>query len=143
MAQLNLSPDPVVLGAQAAIFLANMFVVKKLILDPYLSVRSKREASTGGSQEEAQKLATDAQALEWKITERMRAAHKEASTTREKIKSAALAKRSEILAHADAEAKKDQAKIQQDIAANLKEELSRKDATIKDIAASFVAEVTH
>ena len=100
MSQLNLTPDPIVLGAQAAIFLANMFVVKKLILTPYLSVRSRREASTGGNQDVALKLTTDAQALETKITERMRAAHKEAASAREAIKQEAVAKRAAILSTA-------------------------------------------
>ena len=142
MAQLNLSPDPIVLGAQAAIFLANMFVVKKLILEPYLSVRSRREASTGGSQDEAQKLAAEAEALEVKITERMRATHKEAASVREAIKSDALSKRATILSHAEVEAKKDQAKIESDIEANLKEERARQEETINRIADSFFAQVT-
>ena len=142
MAQLNLSPDPIVLGAQAAIFLANMFVVKKLILEPYLSVRSRREASTGGSQDEAQKLATEAEALEMKITERMRATHKEAASVREAIKSDALSKRAMILSHSEVEAKKDQAKIESAVEANLKEERARQDETINRIADSFFAQVT-
>jgi F0F1-type ATP synthase membrane subunit b/b' len=143
MAQLNLSPDPVVLGAQAAIFLANMLVVKKLILEPYLSVRSRREASTGGSQTEAQSLLNEADALEDKITQRMRAAHKDASIARDKIKNEAMNKRTAILAQADAEAKKEQAKIISEIESNLREERLRKDATIKEIADGFFAEVTH
>lgn len=143
MAQLNLTPDPVVLGAQAAIFLANMFVVKKLILEPYLSVRSRREASTGGSQNEAQTLLNEADALEEKITQRMRAAHKDAAIARDKIKTDAMNKRAGVLAQADAEAKKEQAKIMNEIEANLREERLRKDTTIKEIADGFFAEVTH
>lgn len=143
MSQLNLTPDPIVLGAQAAIFLANMFVVKKLILNPYLSVRSRREASTGGNQDVALKLSADAQALEVKITERMRTAHKEAASVREAIKLDALNKRSALLSAAEATAKQDQKKIESEIAANLNEERARKEETIKTIANSFFAQVTH
>jgi F0F1-type ATP synthase membrane subunit b/b' len=143
MAQLNLTPDPIVIGAQAAIFLANMIVVKKLILEPYLTVRSRREASTGGSQDEAQALLKEADALGDKITSRMRAAHKDAATTRDKIKSDAMTKRAALLAQAETEAKKEQARILSEIETNLKEERSRKDATIKEIAEGFFAQVTH
>ncbi len=143
MAQLNLTPDPVVLGVQAAIFLANMLVVKKLILEPYLSVRSRREASTGGNKSEAQTLLKEADVLEEKITQRMRAAHKDAAVVRDKIKTEALNKRAAILAGVDTEAKKEQAKIIGEIESNLREERLRKDATIKEIADGFFADVTH
>lgn len=143
MSQLNLSPDPIVIGAQAAIFLANMYVVKKLILEPYLSVRTLREARTGGNQDMAQKLSQEAQALESKITERMRAAHKEAATAREAIKNEAMTKRSATLSMADAAAKSEQAQIDAEIAANLNSERAKKEETIKTIADSFFAQAIH
>jgi len=142
MSQLNLKPDPIVLGVQAAIFLANMFVVKKLMLEPYLSVKSRRDAQTGGSQDTAQKLVLEAQTLESKITDRMRVAHKDASQTREAIKKEAWVKRSAILAKAETEAKAEQEKTEAAIAANLKEERSRKDETIRTIAEQFFVQVT-
>ncbi len=143
MSQLNLTPDPVLLGTQALIFLANMFVVKKLILNPYLAVRSRREAATGGSHHEADKLSKDALALEEKITERMRAAHKEATIVREKIKADAMTARAARLSQAETEAKQAQAKMEREIAQNLAEERSRKEVSIKTIADSFFALVTH
>ncbi len=142
MSQLNLKPDVVVIASQAAIFLANMFVIKKLILNPYLSVRAKREASTGGSQHEAQKMAADALGLEAKITDRMRTAHKEAAVSREAIKSEALAKRATKLTKAEADTKASQVAVQNKITANLKEEQSNKETTIKTISQSFFAQVT-
>ena len=142
MSHLNLTPDPVIIATQAAIFLANMFVIKKLILNPYLSVRSRREASTGGNQHEAQKLAQDALGLEAKITERVRAAHKEASTAREVIKSEALSKRAAKLAKAEADTKASQLAVQHQIAANLQEERANKETSIKTIAQSFFSQVT-
>ena len=141
MSQLNLTPDPVVLGAQAAIFLANMFVVKKMILDPYLSVRSRREASTGGSQEAATKLITEAKELEGKITERMREAHRDAATKRERIKTEANLKRANMLKDAEQFCKLEQQKIEKEIAANLEDERARKDETIKNLSQAFFAQV--
>jgi F0F1-type ATP synthase membrane subunit b/b' len=142
MAQLNLTPDPVVIGAQAAIFIANMLVIKKLILEPYLSVRSRREASTGGSQNEAQALLKETDRLGDMITQRMRQAHKDAAMVRDRIKSEALSQRATIIAQADQEAKKEQAKVLSEVEANLREERLRKDASIKDIAQSFFVQVT-
>ena len=141
MSQLNLTPDPVLLGSQAVIFLANMFIVKKLLLEPYLSVRSRREAQTGGSQDAAHKLSEEAKALDAKITERMRAAHKDAAQVRESIKNEANKKRADLLARAESEAKSEQEKIQSAITLNLKEERSRKEETIKSVANEFFAQV--
>jgi F0F1-type ATP synthase membrane subunit b/b' len=141
MSQLNLKPDPIVLGVQAVIFLTNMFIVKKLMLEPYLSIRSRRDAQTGGSQDAAQKLQSEAEALEAKITDRMRTAHKEATVVREGIKKEALDKRAAILAKAESEAKAEQARIESALATNLKEERARQDQSIKTIADQFFAQV--
>ena len=142
MSQLNLTPDPIVLGAQAAIFLTNMFVVKKLILEPYLSVRLRRENATGGNQAVATKLGDEAKALEAKITERMRDAHKEAAAKREQIKTVAGTNRTAILKEAENFCKAEQQKIEKEISANLTEERSKKDETIKSLAQAFFAQVT-
>lgn len=142
MSQLNLKPDPIVLGIQAVIFLVNMLVVKKLMLEPYLAVRSRRDAKTGGSQDVAQKLQSEAQELEARITERMRAAHKEAATVREGIKKEAMEKRSAILAKAESESKTEQAKIEEAISLNLKEERSRQEETVRSVSDQLFAQVT-
>jgi F0F1-type ATP synthase membrane subunit b/b' len=118
-----------------------MFIVKKLMLEPYLSIRSRRDAQTGGSQDAAQKLQSEAEALEAKITDRMRTAHKEATVVREGIKKEALDKRAAILAKAESEAKAEQARIESALATNLKEERARQDQSIKTIADQFFAQV--
>lgn len=141
MSQLNLKPDPIVLGVQAVVFLINLFIVKKLMLEPYLSVRGRRDAQTGGSQDAAHKLQHEAEALESKITERMRAAHKDAAQVREGIKKEALDKRATLLAKADSEAKAEQSRIESAIATNLKEERARQDQSINTIADQFFAQV--
>ena len=56
MAGLNLTPDPTALGTQAVIFLGAVFVVKKLMVEPYLAVQEKRDRSTVGSKAEAADL---------------------------------------------------------------------------------------
>ena len=143
MSQLNLKPDPIVLGVQAVVFLINMVIVKKLMLEPYLSVRLRRDAQTGGSQDAAQKLQREAESLESKITERMRAAHKDAAQVRDVIKKEALEKRAGLLTKAESEAKAEQSRIEAEIAANLKEERARQEQSIRTISDEFFAQVTH
>ena len=60
MSSLNLTPNPSILLVQLGLFLANLFVIKKLILQPYLALRARREAMTTGNAGEAQKLAHEA-----------------------------------------------------------------------------------
>lgn len=140
---LNLSPDITVIGIQAGLFLTNMFVVKKLMLEPYLKLRSAREAKTGGSQGDAIALVNKASELDQIIGEKMRDAHKAAAVVRETIKSAALARRSSIVGVAETSAKKEQQEIQASIAANLKEERSKRDETITKITEELVQQATH
>jgi F0F1-type ATP synthase membrane subunit b/b' len=49
MAGLHLVPNPAVLLVQTGLFVANVIVVKKLMLEPYLRVRAKRFSATEGS----------------------------------------------------------------------------------------------
>ena len=143
MAHLNLTPDPVVLGVQAGIFLANMYIVKKLMLDPYMKLRIARDAKTGGSQHDAQALLDKAADLDRIIGEKMRDAHRAAAQTREKIKSTATAKRAELLSSAETIARKEQHDLHLAINANLQEERSKKEQTIQQISAEFVQLATH
>jgi F0F1-type ATP synthase membrane subunit b/b' len=55
MANLNLLPNPAVLAFQSAVFLANLVVVKKFFLNPYLKIRDRKFAATYGAQEVAQR----------------------------------------------------------------------------------------
>jgi F0F1-type ATP synthase membrane subunit b/b' len=143
MSQLNLKPDPIILGVQAIIFLFNMLVVKKLMLEPYLVIRARRDSQTGGSQDAAQALQAEATALESKITERMRQAHREAAQIRDGIKKEAADRRAALLAKADTEAKAEQSRIETAVASNLREERSRQEQTVKDISDQFFAQLTH
>lgn len=143
MASLNLTPDPVVLGVQAGIFLLNMYVVKKLILDPYMKLRTAQDAKTGGSQNEAQALLDKASEMDRIVGEKMRDAHKSAAAARESIKSTANAKRAELLAHAESKARAEQQEIHRAISSNLQEERAKKEQTIQQITNEFVQLATN
>lgn len=54
MADFNLMPVPKVLIVQVGIFIANTFVVKKLVLDPYRRLKERRKALTERRQQQAQ-----------------------------------------------------------------------------------------
>jgi len=140
---LNLSPDLPVLGIQAGLFLANFFVVKKLMLDPYLALRAKREGMTSGSQDEAKVLLSKAKDMDLQVGERLKSSHKEASQTREKIKSDAMTLRASKLASAELAAKKEQETIHAAIVANLEEERAKKEKSVDEISKELVRMATN
>lgn len=105
MAQLHLIPDPTVLAVQAGIFLVGIAVVKKLMLEPYLSVRSRREALTTGSQADAKKALAEALLVTEKITGQINEASAQARAEKEVIREKAINTRNDILGAANAEAK--------------------------------------
>ena len=67
MSGLNLIPNPTVLAVQTGVFMANIFVIKKLWLDPYMKVYEKRKASTTGSQSDAEKIGKENDKMVTKI----------------------------------------------------------------------------
>ena len=139
---LNLKPDLPIMIIQAGLFLVNMYVVKKLILEPYLLLRSSREKATGGSQLEAQELVAKSSKLDQEVAEKLRDAHKAAAVTREGLKSAAVSKRSEILAAAERAAKKEQQDLRTAIVNNLAEERLKRESNIMAIANDLIAKAT-
>ena len=143
MSQLSLIPNPTVIVVQAGIFLSNMFVVKKLILDPYLKVRAARDQSTGGSQEDAQKIIATSRKLDEAITAKMREAQKIAASTREKIKTEANQNKASIIAAAEDAAKKEQLNVEQAITANLNEERAKKDQIVQTLTTELVKLATN
>ena len=143
MSQLSLVPNPTVIGAQAAIFLANMFVIKKLILAPYLAVREAREKTTGGSHGDAAKLIDEVAKLDQTITAQMRDAQRTVATTREKIKKEANDRRAAIIATAEEAAKQEQHAIEQSIGANLSEERAKKDQIVQLLTAELARLATN
>lgn len=105
MASLNLIPNPPVLAVQAVIFLANVVVVKKLFVEPYLQVKDRRDKITVGSKDDAARFLAEAEQISQRLNERLQSAFDAAKAEREKIRNAAIAKRDALLAAAEAEAK--------------------------------------
>ena len=75
MADFNLMPVPKVLLVQVGIFLANTFVVKKLLLDPYCKLQEHRQSLTQqrqkSSSHELQELNDQWEALQTQRQEKL------------------------------------------------------------------------
>lgn len=133
MASLNLVPNPPVLAVQAVVFLVGLAVVKKLFVEPYLSVRDKREKLTVGNKDEAQKLFQEAERVAQDVTTRISVAVDEAKKARGKTRDAAIAKRQAALAVAEGESKQLIAAVEKQIQQDLAEEKAKVPAIVKSL----------
>jgi F0F1-type ATP synthase membrane subunit b/b' len=105
MASLELKPEPIVVAVQGVIFLASMYSVKKLMLEPFLKLRERRKALTEGRFQEARKIVDEAEQKLSAIRERMREAAMAARSDRDVIVGKAVLARTELIAKAEAEGK--------------------------------------
>lgn len=137
MAQLNLAPVPSVVAVQALVFLVNMVIVRKLFLDPYLRLRARREALTAGSKADANRLLYECDEIARKVQESVDAAAAAAASDRERIKTAAMAKRSEIIGAAETKAKAEF----ESVATRVKEEVSEQRRLLPQVINSLTNEV--
>lgn len=101
MAQLNLVPDPAIVGTQIVVFIVNIAIVKKFFLEPYLALRSTRDALTTGSKAEAARLLYESDQIAKKVEEAVSEAASAAASERDRIKAQAQEKRTEIVKAAE------------------------------------------
>lgn len=137
MAELNLVPNLTVVAVQTGIFITNLVIVKKLIVEPYFMLREKRDAMTSGAQGDAARLLSESEAMARKIEERLQTTSSEASAMREKVRQAAVQKAEEIRKAAETETKSAVAKVTAEIAA----EVSKQRAGIPDAVRKLSEEV--
>lgn len=137
MASLNLIPNPSVLAVQAGVFMANVVVVKKLFVDPYLKVRDARDNATQGSKEEADRLYSKSETLAEEIQQKITQASAEARQTREGIRQDAIAKRRKIMQEAESEARQKVDEVEQ----RIKSELAEQQKRIPEIVGQLTDEV--
>ncbi len=105
MATLELIPKVPVLIVQTAVFLANIVVVKKLFVDPYLKLQDRREAMTIGKQEGATKILGECETISRNVTAKLEAAYAEAAAAREVVRSNTTLKKTQMLKTAATEAR--------------------------------------
>jgi F0F1-type ATP synthase membrane subunit b/b' len=105
MSSLNLVPNPAIMVIEAGIFLANLVVVKKFLLEPYLNVHTQRVKLTKGSQELAEKIDAENVSAIDKIQASVQSAAEEGRKTREIILADAKTTRDSTVDKAGKEAK--------------------------------------
>lgn len=138
MSQLNLKPDPIILGVQALLFFANIGIVKKLILDPYLRLKDARSKATVGGQSEAEHLLTQSKQMQEQIDRRMRETFQQASNAAESIRSTATSKKNALISEAEGQARDAQNKALQDIDAEVKSARVTLEKEVDQIAAKMM-----
>ena len=121
MSSLNLVPNVAVMAAQTGVFVANYYAVKKLLLEPYLTVYDKRRALTVGSREESNSLIKSNLEKELKIKSDLEKAFAEAKVSLQNSLSEANTKKESIIQSADAEVKKFLEGARKELASDLSE----------------------
>lgn len=137
MANLDLIPKLPVLAVQAGIFVANLGIMKKLFMDPYLKVKDAQDGMTYGSQGDAARLLAEAESISDDINQRMIAAMTEAKNAREKVRADALARRQAILEASQNSAKVEIDKVELEIKTQIEAERQR----IPNVIANLSTEV--
>ena len=137
MASLNLVPNPGLLLVQAGIFLANMVVVRKLMVDPYLSLKDRRQALTTGSKEEGEALLRECHQKNEALSQQIAKSRLEASAFRQQ-----QCLEAESEAHAlVAGAKKEASEYAEALRTELRENLRQESEKVPAIVAKLVEEV--
>ena len=134
MATLNLIPNPMVLGAQIGVFYLNFIAVKKLFVEPYLSVRDRRQALTFGSKDEATKALVSCDRISKDIESRYISSATEAKVDREQIREQAQIARQALIIAAEKDAKAEVANVETQIRAELVAEKEKIPGVIKALS---------
>ncbi len=122
MSSLNLVPNPTIMVIQAGLFLANFFVVKKFLLEPYLKVHSERVKLTEGSQQQAEHLQQESSQAVDRIHARLQEVGVETRSLREQTIATARIKRDDLVSRATEEANRVVASMRQELSRELEEQ---------------------
>ena len=107
MADFRLDPVPRVLVVQAMIFLANTWIIKKLMIDPYLQLRAKRLDYTERKKEQANQRLTEVKQQLAELEARRQAKLNELSDLRRQKQTRAQGQREDIIRTARQQAEKE------------------------------------
>jgi F-type H+-transporting ATPase subunit b len=137
MASLELIPKVPVLIAQTGVFLANVFVVKKLFVEPFLAVKDRRDAMTVGSTDHAKKILQEADQLANDITNKVETAYSQASAAREAQRNQALSRKTDLIKAADDEARRHIESIEKQIRQEVEGERQKIPAIVNSLTQEF------
>ena len=141
MSSLNLTPNPTVMVIEAGVFLVNFLVVKKLLLEPYLSVNAKRKQLTEGNQNQAEHLEIENQQSAQKIKSQLGLVADESRALREQAVQNAKSKRDSIVNSASEQASKTIESMRQELSRELASEQARIPALVERLTKEFVQKV--
>jgi F0F1-type ATP synthase membrane subunit b/b' len=137
MATLELIPKVPVLIVQTGVFLANIVVVKKLFVDPYLKLQDRRDAMTIGNQEGATKILSECESITRNVTSKLEDAYAEAAAAREVVRGNTIAKKTQILKAAETEARTYVAAIEKEIQLEVAREKQKIPAIVNSLTQEF------
>jgi F0F1-type ATP synthase membrane subunit b/b' len=141
MSQLNLKPDPVIIGIQAVIFLVNIGIIKKLFLEPYLALKDARDAATIGGQSQADQMLADSKRMQEQIDQRVRETFQRVSKTSEAVRVEAATKKQQLIADAEKHARDLQNAALAEIDAELKTARASIEKEIDQVASAMMTAV--
>ena len=141
MSGLNLVPNPAVLVVQAGVFLANVVVVKKLFLEPYLNVYRKRQGQTVGSREETERVVAENAKLTYDIERRLEEAMLKARKEREEIIAEGETRREKLMLQAEIEAKRIIEESRSELQTNLKGESAKITEQVASLTEAFYQKI--
>ncbi|MES2745042.1 MAG: hypothetical protein V4655_06430 [Bdellovibrionota bacterium] len=141
MSSLNLTPNPTVMIIEAGVFLANFFVVKKLLLEPYLGVSAKRKELTEGNQSQAEHLEIENQKAIQRIQSQLNTVADETRSLRDSTIQKAKVERDSLVHVASDEAARTIESMRKELSAELASERSRIPTLVDQLTREFVAKI--
>ena len=133
--KLNLVPELPVFIGHSILFLANIAVVHKLFVKPYLELKNKRLAVTSGSESQAMMLINTARASALEVDVRLAAAFSETAAFRAEKRANAQLQKSKIVELAESELESEMETFKRE----LKEEIALKRSELS----SIIDKLTH
>ncbi len=118
------------LAIQAVIFLLSLLVIKKLIIDPISGLLRDRTMRIEGTEQEARRLAQEAQGLDAAYQSKLQEARAKAAALRHEARQQALTQEKEILSQGREKAHK----VLEDIRSEIEAERARARAVLREQA---------
>ncbi len=141
MSAFNLTPDPAVMIVQAGVFMTGIVIVNKLYLQPYLKVRTRREALTTGSKAHAEELLEKNKQIAAMIASKASAAQADVAQMREQKIHGATSQKQKIVSGAEQEAKSTIESMRSQIAQEIKSAKAELGGVVKKVADEMYQEV--
>lgn len=134
MSTLSLDPNPILIATHTGLFLANIYVVKFYIINPFLRLKDKRNNLTSGQESLAVELQQETGEIQSDIKSKIITAQGEAKDYFASQKNLALQKQQEQINNARAKAHTYVEEMKTQIAMDAKKEEEKIPETIENIS---------